>query len=72
MIRDDVKIIVTPNGVSLKEALTKEVVKALNEEASIYMNYEIPEVKLAGNPPSGKENRRTRRRSELRKKKGRL
>ena len=44
----------------------------LNEEASIYMNYEIPEVKLAGNPPSGKENRRTRRRSELRKKKGRL
>lgn len=25
MIRDDAKIIVTPNGVSLKEALTKEV-----------------------------------------------
>ena len=72
MIRDDAKIIVTPTGVSLKEALTKEEVKALNEEASIYMNYEIPEVKLAGNPPSGKENRRTRRRSELRKKKGRL
>ena len=72
MIRDDVKIIVTPTGVSLEEVLTKEVVKALNEEASIYMNYEIPEVKLAGNPPSGKENRRTRRRSELRKKKGRL
>ena len=72
MIRDEAKIIVTPTGVSLKEVLTKEVVKALNEEASIYMNYEIPEVKLAGNPPSGKENRRTRRRSELRKKKGRL
>ena len=72
MIRDDAKIIVTPTGISLKEALTKEVVKALNKEASIYMNYEIPEVKLAGNPPSGKENRRTRRRSELRKKKGRL
>lgn len=72
MIRDDVKIIVTPTGVSLKEALTKEVVKALNEEASIYMNYEIPEVKLAGNPPSGKENRRTRRMLELRKRKGRL
>ena len=52
MIRDDAKIIVTPNGVSLKEALTKEVVKALNKEASIYMNYEIPEVKLGGNPPS--------------------
>lgn len=72
MIRDDAKIIVTPTGVSLKEALTKEVVKALNEEASIYMNYEIPEVKLAGNPPSGKENRRTRRMLELRKRKGRL
>ena len=69
MIRDNVKIIVTPTGVSLEEVLTKEVVKALNKEASIYMNYEIPEVKLAGNPPSGKENRRTRRRSELRKKK---
>lgn len=70
MIRDDAKIIVTPTGVSLEEALTKEVVKALNEEASIYMNYEIPEVKLAGNPPSGKENRRARRMLELRK--GRL
>lgn len=72
MIRDDVKIIVTPTGVSLEEVLTKEVVKAINEEASIYMNYEIPEVKLGGNPPSGKENRRTRRMLELRKRKGRL
>lgn len=72
MIRDDAKIIVTQNGVSLKEALIKEVVKALNEEASIYMNYEIPEVKLGGNPPSGKENRRARRMLELRKRKGRL
>ena len=72
MIRDDAKIIVIPNGVSLKEALTKEAVKALNKEASIYMNYEIPEVKLGGNPPSGKENRRTRRMLELRKRKGRL
>lgn len=74
MIRDDAKIIVTPNGVSLKEALTKEVVKAkaLNKEASIYMNYEITEVKLGGNPPSGKESRRTRRMLELRKRKGRL
>ena len=69
MIRDDAKIIVTQNGVSLKEALTKEVVKALNKEASIYM---IPEVKLGGNPPSGKERRRTRRMLELRKRKGRL
>lgn len=72
MIRDNVKIIVTPTGVSLEEVLTKEVVKALNEEASIYMNYEIPEVKLGVNPPSGKESRRTRRMLELRKRKGRL
>lgn len=72
MIRDDAKIIVTQTGVSLKEALTEEVIKALNEEASIYKNYEIPEVKLVGTPPSGKENRRTRRMLELRKRKGRL
>lgn len=72
MIRDDAKIIVTPTGISLKEALTKEVVKALNEEALKYINYDIPEVKLGGNPPSGKENRRTRRMLELRKRKGRL
>ena len=72
MIRDAAKIIVTPNGVSLKEALTKEVVKAFNEEALNYINYDIPEVKLGGNPPSGKENRRTRRMLELRKRKGRL
>ena len=71
MIRDDAKIIVTPTGVSLKEALTEEVVNALNE-ASNYMNYEIPEVKLCGNPHSGKESRRTRRMLELRKRKGRL
>lgn len=72
MIRDGAKIIVTPTGVSLKEVLTEEVVKALNEEASIYMNYEIPELKLGCNPPSGKESRRTRRILELRKRKGRL
>lgn len=71
MIRDGVKII-TSSGVSLEEALIEEVVKALDKEASNYMNYEIPEVKLAGNPPSGKENRRTRRMLELRKRKGRL
>lgn len=69
---EDVNTVVTSSGISLEEALTKEVVKAVNEEAHIYMNYEIPEIKLGGNPPSGKENRRTRRRSELRKKKGRL
>lgn len=72
MIRDGAKIIVTPTGTSLKEALIKEVVKALNEEASNYINYDIPEVKLGGNPPSGKENRRTRRMLELRERKGRL
>lgn len=69
---EDVNVVVTSSGVSLEEALTKEVVKAVNKEAHIYMNYEIPEIKLGGNPPSGKENRRTRRRSELRRKKGRL
>lgn len=69
---EDVNTVVTSSKVSLEEALTKEVVKAVNKEAHIYMNYEIPEIKLGGNPPSGKENRRTRRRSELRKKKGRL
>lgn len=72
MIRDGAKIIVTPTGVSLKEVLIEEVVKSLNEEASIYMNYEIPELKLGCNPPSGKESRRTRRILELRKRKGRL
>lgn len=72
MIRDDAKIIVTQTGISLKEALTEEVVKALNEEASNYMNYEIQGVKLCGNPPSGKERRRARRMLELRKRKGRL
>ena len=69
---EEVNTVVISSGVSLEEALTKEVVKAVNKEAHIYMNYEIPEIKLGGNPPSGKENRRTRRRSELRRKKGRL
>ena len=32
----------------------------------------IPDLRLAGNPPSGKESRRTRRMLELRKRKGRL
>lgn len=72
MIRDDAKIIVTLTGISLKEALTEEVVKELSKEASNYINYDIPEVKLGGNPPSGKENRRTRRMLELRKRKGRI
>ena len=32
----------------------------------------ISHLRLAGNPPSGKESRRTRRMLELRKRKGRL
>ena len=71
MIRDDAKIIVTPTGVSLKEALTSEEINAINE-AHIYSDYDFPHLKLAGNPPSGKESRRTRRMLELRKRKGRL
>ena len=36
-------------------------------------NYDsIPHLQLAGNPPSRKESRRTRRMLELRKRKGRL
>ena len=72
MIRDDAKIIVTSTSVSLKEALTSEEINAINE-AHIYRDYDcIPHFKLAGNPPSGKESRRTRRRLELKRKKGRL
>ena len=72
MIRDDAKIIVTPTGVSLKEALTSEEINAINE-AHIYRDYDsIPQLKYVGNPPSGKESRRTRRMLELRRKKGRL
>ena len=72
MIRDDAKIIVTQNCVSLKEALTSEEINAINE-AHIYRDYDcIPHLKLAGSPPSGKEIRRTRRMLELRKRKGRI
>ena len=72
MIRDDAKIIVTPTCVSLKEDLTSEEINAINE-AHIYRDYDsIAQLKLAGNPPSGKENRRTRRMLELRKRKGRI
>ena len=72
MIRDDAKIIVTQNCVSLKEALTSEEINAINE-AHIYRDYDcIPHLKLAGNPPSGKESRRTMRMLELRKRKGRI
>lgn len=64
--------VVTSSSLVLGKLLAKYVEK-LNEEAHIYKDYDnIPQLKLADNPPSGKENRRTRRRSELRKKKGRL
>lgn len=72
MIRDDAKIIVTPTCVSLKEALTSEEINAINE-SHIYRDYDsIAHLKLAGNPPSGNERRRTRRMLELRKRKGRI
>lgn len=72
MIRDGAKIIVTSTIVSLKEKMTSEEINAINE-AHIYRDYDcIPHFKLAGNPPSGKESRRTRRMLELRKRKGRL
>ena len=72
MIRDDAKIIVTSTDVFLKEALTSEETNAINE-AHMYSGWDcIPQLKYAGNPPSGKENRRTRRMLELRKRKGRL
>lgn len=38
---EDINVVVTSSGVSLEEVLTKEVVKTLNEEASIYMNYDL-------------------------------
>ena len=72
MIRDDAKIIVTSISLSLKDKLTSEEINALNE-AHIYRGYDcIPQLKYAGNPPNGKESRRTRRMLELRKRKGRL
>lgn len=72
MIRDDAKIIVTSTIVSLKEKMTSEEINAI-KEAHIYRDYDcIPNLKFLGNPPSGKENRRTRRMLELRKRKGRL
>ena len=69
MIRDDAKIIITSTSVLLKEALTSEEIN----ETHLYRGYDcIPQQKYAGNPPSGKENRRTRRMLELRKRKGRV
>ena len=64
--------VVTSSSLVLEKLLAKYVEK-LNEEAHIYKDYDnIPQLKLADNPPSGKESRRTRRMLELRKRKGRL
>ena len=66
---EDINVVVTSSGVSLKEALASEEINVINK-AHIYDS--IPHLQLAGNPPSGKESRRTRRMLELRKRKGRL
>lgn len=66
---EDVNVVVTSSGL-VEEALSDEYLEKLNEEANLYRsNDHIPESLYH---PSGKEKRRTRRRSELRKKKGRL
>nr|DAO16872.1 MAG TPA: hypothetical protein [Crassvirales sp.] len=69
---EDVNVVVTSSGLVVGELHDKYIEK-LKEEAYIYRDYDkIPQLKYAGNPPSGKENRRTRRMLELRKRKGRL
>ena len=69
---ENVNVVVTSSGLVVGE-LSDEYLEKLNEEAHIYKNYDnIPQLKLADNPPSGKESRRTRRMLELRKRKGRL
>ena len=66
---EDINVVVPSSGL-VEEALSDEYLEKLNEEANLYRsNNHIPESLYH---PSGKENRRTRRRSELRKKKGRL
>ena len=69
---ENVNVVVISSGLVVGE-LSDEYLEKLNEEAHIYKNYDnIPQLKLADNPPSGKERRRTRRMLELRKRKGRL
>lgn len=69
---EDVNVIISSSGL-VEEALSDEYLEKLNEEAHLYRsNDHIPQLKFAGNPPSGKENRRTRRMLELRKRKGRI
>ena len=70
---EDVNVIVNSSGVIIEAPLSDEYLEKLNEEVHLYRDYnDIPQLKFTGNPPSGKENRRTRRMLELRKKKGRL
>ncbi len=70
---EDVNMIVNSSGVIIEAPLSDEYLEKLNEEAHLYKDYDdIPQLRFAGNPPSGKENRRTRRMLELRKRKGRL
>ena len=69
---EDVKAVMTSSDLVVGE-LSDEYLEKLKEEACIYKSYDnIPQLKLASNPPSGKESRRTRRMLELRKRKGRL
>ena len=70
---EDINVVVNSSGVVIEAPLSDEYLEKLNEEAHLYRDYNnIPQLKFAGNPPSGKENRRTRRMLELRRKKGRL
>lgn len=69
---EDVKRVIISSSL-VEEALSDEYLEKLNEEARPYRGYDcIPQPKYAGNPPSGKERRKTRRMLELRKRKGRL
>ena len=69
---ENVKAVITLSGL-VEEALSDRYLEKLNEKAHIYKDYDsIPQLKLVDNPPSGKENRRTRRMLELRKRKGSL
>lgn len=66
---EDINVVVTSSGL-IEEALSDEYLEKLNEEVNLYKsNDHIPERLYH---PSGKENRRTRRMLELRKRKGRL
>lgn len=65
---ENVKAVITLSGL-VEEALSDGYLEKLNEKAHIYKDYDsIPQLKLVDNPPSGKENRRTRRMLELKKK----